>query len=532
LLQEDLTIVIKKAKFAAGAAVATSLKGQRDGAGKKEAKKPEPKKAAPEPKKAAKKDESSDDESSSEDEKPTKKAAPAKKATPTPNKTEKKEVKEMKEKSAKKAKKPKTADSSDEEAMEDSGAKVKRQSPRLKPMPAPEAPKWGEKVDKKRKRTEDENHEAAEDAGNAPLTDFDISEDTQRKLKEAGITSLFPIQAATFKHVMGGKDLIARARTGTGKTLSFVLPVHERMAAMRREGIICAGAKKARAPVCLVLSPTRELTKQIGKVFETVAAGSFSVLTVYGGVPYDQQGTALRAGVDVVVGTPGRVMDFMDRGQLKMDKIRFFVLDEADEMLNIGFKLHVDKIFACVVGDMGEGAGADDERQTEVQTLLFSATVPPWVKEVTTKYFKKETTVNVDLVSGPNPLPPCPTPLHASLVPPLRALARSGDAQQVARESASVPVTHSRPAEERSPGHTPLLRRRGVCYLKCNTWVTSKCNVRGFPQVQHARLLQVQRAVAKPERCVLRGRAREQRACMAHARARSRSSPGRLLADW
>ena len=410
-LQEDITIVVKKAKFAAGAAVATSLNGQRNGTGKKEAKKPEPKKAAPEPKKAAKKDESSDDESSSEDEKPAKKAAPAKKATPTPNKTEKKEVKEMKEKSAKKAKKePKTADSSDEEAMEDSGAKVKRQSPRLKPMPAPEAPKWGEKVDKKRKRTEDENHEAAEDAGNAPLTDFDISEDTQRKLKDAGITSLFPIQAATFKHVMGGKDLIARARTGTGKTLSFVLPVHERMAAMRREGIICAGAKKARAPVCLVLSPTRELTKQIGKVFETVAAGSFSVLTVYGGVPYDQQGTALRAGVDVVVGTPGRVMDFMDRGQLKMDKIRFFVLDEADEMLNIGFKLHVDKIFACVVGDMGEGAGADDERQTEVQTLLFSATVPPWVKEVTTKYFKKETTVNVDLVSGPAPLPPAPRP--------------------------------------------------------------------------------------------------------------------------
>jgi ATP-dependent RNA helicase DDX21 len=160
------------------------------------------------------------------------------------------------------------------------------------------------------------------------------------------------------------------------------------------------------------LSPTRELTKQIGKVFETVAAGSLSVLTVYGGVPYDQQGTALRAGVDIVVGTPGRVMDFMDRGQLKMDKIRFFVLDEADEMLNIGFKQHVDKIFACVVGDMGEGAGADDQRQTEVQTLLFSATVPPWVKEVTTKYFKKETTVNVDLVSGPHPMP-LHLPAHA-----------------------------------------------------------------------------------------------------------------------
>eukprot|EP00277_Geminigera_cryophila_P025161 CAMPEP_0179480916 /NCGR_PEP_ID=MMETSP0799-20121207/58765_1 /TAXON_ID=46947 /ORGANISM="Geminigera cryophila, Strain CCMP2564" /LENGTH=482 /DNA_ID=CAMNT_0021293243 /DNA_START=292 /DNA_END=1738 /DNA_ORIENTATION=- len=199
---------------------------------------------------------------------------------------------------------------------------------------------------------------------------------------------------------MAGKDVIARARTGTGKTLSFVLPVHERMVALRKEGLIDSASKRGRPPVCLILSPTRELTKQIGKVFETVAAGSLTVLTVYGGVPYDQQGNGLRAGVDVVVGTPGRVTDFMEKGQLKMDKIRFFVLDEADEMLNIGFKEHVDKIFAQVVGDMGEGAGINEERQAEVQTMLFSATVPAWIKEVTTKYFKKETTVNVDLVAS------------------------------------------------------------------------------------------------------------------------------------
>jgi ATP-dependent RNA helicase DDX21 len=343
---EDLSIVIKKAKSAAGAAVATS----RD------------------------------------------------KASDNKDKKNKKDKKDKKDAQKKKARDDSSSDEGDEAGG--SGAKQQRQSPRLKPMAAPEAPKWGEKTDKKRKRAEDENHEASEASGNVPLTDFDIGKETQAKLKEAGITSLFPIQAATFKHVMAGKDLIARARTGTGKTLSFVLPVHERLVAMRKEGLIDPANKRGRAPVCLVLSPTRELTKQIGTVFETVAAGSLSVLTVYGGVPYDKQGEGLRAGVDVVVGTPGRVTDFMERGQLKMDKIRFFVLDEADEMLNIGFKEHVDKIFAQVVGDMGEGAGVDDERQAEVQTLLFSATVPAWIKEVTTKYFKKETTVHVDLVSG------------------------------------------------------------------------------------------------------------------------------------
>ena len=207
-LQEDINIVIKKAKLAAGEALATSH-------GKKDTKK----------------------------------------------KTDSKKKKKVE------------ADSSDAEAevMEEDSTSQKQQrhSPRLKPTTPLETPKWGEKVDKKRKRAEEERHEAGEDAGNQPLSDFDISKETQAKLAEAGITSLFPIQAATFRHVMAGKDLIARARTGTGKTLSFVLPVHERLLALRTEGLVESAAKRGRAPVCLILSPTRELTKQIGKVFET-----------------------------------------------------------------------------------------------------------------------------------------------------------------------------------------------------------------------------------------------------------------------
>ena len=239
-LQEDINIVIKKAKLAAGEALATSH-------GKKDTKK----------------------------------------------KTDSKKKKKVE------------ADSSDAKAEvmeEDSTIQKQRHSPRLKPTTPLETPKWGEKVDKKRKRAEEERHEAGEDAGNQPLSDFDISKETQAKLAEAGITSLFPIQAATFRHVMAGKDLIARARTGTGKTLSFVLlstnaccglpvrfslvnltklnritgktlsfvlPVHERLLALRTQGLVESAAKRGRAPVCLILSPTRELTKQIGKVFET-----------------------------------------------------------------------------------------------------------------------------------------------------------------------------------------------------------------------------------------------------------------------
>jgi ATP-dependent RNA helicase DDX21 len=272
--QEEINIVIKKAKTAAGAAMATSFGKGND---KKKRDKENGKK--------------------------------------TPDRRESDKGKKGEDHCNRAAEA-----SGDEEMQHADAAKKPRQSPRLKPMSPPattsSTPKWGEKVDKKRKR--DEDIEASEDSGNSPLSDFDISGETKAKLKEAGITSLFPIQSATFKHVTAGKDLIARARTGSGKTLSFVLPIHERIVAMRSEGKIATAVRKGRAPVCLILSPTRELTKQIGKVFEMVAAGSMTVLTVYGGVPYEQQRNELRAGVDVVVGTPGRVMDLIEHDQLKV----------------------------------------------------------------------------------------------------------------------------------------------------------------------------------------------------------------------
>jgi len=199
--------------------------------------------------------------------------------------------------------------------------------------------------------------------GAAPFTNFRISPNTIRLLTERGFKCLFAIQAQTYDHIYDGKDLIGRARTGSGKTLSFALPVVEKLAPSSAQPPSAWG----RAPKVLCLAPTRELARQIGKEFELVAPGRLKAVCIYGGAPYLPQENALRRGVDIVIGTPGRVIDMLDRGCLKLSEVRHVILDEADEMLNIGFADAIDKILAA--------APNPEERQT----LLFSATVPPWV---------------------------------------------------------------------------------------------------------------------------------------------------------
>lgn len=254
---------------------------------------------------------------------------------------------------------------------------------------------------KKRKREEvameEEPKKVVAGTENRPLSEFEIREETKAKLITSGIKELFPIQAATFEHVMDGKDLIARARTGTGKTLSFVLPMIEKMLDLKESGEGPDFSKRGRAPTAIILSPTRELAKQISKVVESLCDKNFSCLCVYGGTPYAEQEMPLMRGVDVVVGTPGRCIDFLDRGKLKLSSVRFFVLDEADEMLNIGFKDAVDRMFQAVTGKTDEQKTTDSDRP--LQTLLFSATVPEWVSSMTKTYFRKDY-VTVDLVGS------------------------------------------------------------------------------------------------------------------------------------
>ncbi|CAI9774995.1 unnamed protein product [Fraxinus pennsylvanica] len=209
------------------------------------------------------------------------------------------------------------------------------------------------------------------------LSNFRISEPLREALKAKGIESLFPIQAMTFDTILDGADLIGRARTGQGKTLAFVLPILESLT----NGPTVASRKKGygRSPSVLVLLPTRELATQVFSDFE-VYGGALGLTSccLYGGSPYKPQQILLKRGVDIVVGTPGRIKDHIERGNIDLSSLKFRALDEADEMLRMGFVEDVELILGKV------------EDANKVQTLLFSATLPDWVKHISSKFLKKD----------------------------------------------------------------------------------------------------------------------------------------------
>ncbi|KAL0341098.1 UNVERIFIED_CONTAM: DEAD-box ATP-dependent RNA helicase 7 [Sesamum radiatum] len=218
---------------------------------------------------------------------------------------------------------------------------------------------------KKKMKFEEEEEEEKEENPNA-LSNFRISVPLREALKSKGIESLFPIQAMTFDMILDGSDLVGRARTGQGKTLAFVLPILESLTngpakASRKTGY-------GRAPSVLVLLPTRELATQVFADFEVYGGAlGLNSCCLYGGSPYQPQQIQLKRGVDIVVGTPGRI---------KITKFR--VLDEADEMLRMGFVEDVELILGKV------------EDASKVQTLLFSATLPDWVKHISGKFLKPD----------------------------------------------------------------------------------------------------------------------------------------------
>lgn len=218
------------------------------------------------------------------------------------------------------------------------------------------------------------------------VSNFRISQPLREKLKSNKIESLFPIQAMTFDTILDGSDLVGRARTGQGKTLAFVLPILESL----MNGPTKDSRKKGhgRAPSVLVLLPTRELAKQVHSDFEIYGRSlGLTACSLYGGAPYGAQEVQLRRGVDIVIGTPGRIKDHLERGNIDFSSLKFRVLDEADEMLRMGFVEDVELILGKV------------EDVTKVQTLLFSATLPVWVKQIS-KRFLKENKQMVDLVGN------------------------------------------------------------------------------------------------------------------------------------
>ncbi len=209
---------------------------------------------------------------------------------------------------------------------------------------------------------------------NKPESGFDgfgFSEALLKTLAAKGYSEPSPIQKAAFPELMLGRDLVGQAQTGTGKTAAFALPLLERLA---------SGQK---TPQALVLAPTRELAMQVADSFKAYSAGHphLKVLAVYGGTDFRSQINALRRGVDVVVGTPGRVMDHMRQGTLDTTGLRSLVLDEADEMLRMGFIDDVEWIL--------------EQLPQERQVVLFSATMPPEIRRLSKRYLKDPAEVTI-----------------------------------------------------------------------------------------------------------------------------------------
>lgn len=220
---------------------------------------------------------------------------------------------------------------------------------------------------------------------NKPVDGFGLHPELVHHLKKQGIQHLFPVQSETVSHILSGQDVIVRSRTGSGKTLAFVIPIIQKVLEAREGN----GTKIGALPRGLVVVPTRELAMQVTREFERVGGNGTHVVTVYGGASVMGQKDQLRRGADVVVGTPGRLMDLLDSGALDLSQVKVATLDEADEMLNIGFLDDVKDIFAFLPGP--------EERQS----LLFSATMAPRIQQLSATLFRDPKFV--DLVGSSKP---------------------------------------------------------------------------------------------------------------------------------
>jgi ATP-dependent RNA helicase DeaD len=212
---------------------------------------------------------------------------------------------------------------------------------------------------------------ADESPSTPSFRDLALSEPVLRALTDVGYESPSPIQAATIPVLLSGADMLGQAQTGTGKTAAFALPALTRIDLSKHE------------PQVLVLVPTRELALQVSEAFLRYAAhmSGFHVLPIYGGQSYQPQLNALRRGVHVVVGTPGRVIDHMNRGTLKLTGLTLLVLDEGDEMLRMGFVDAVESIL--------------EQTPPQRQVALFSATMPAPIRRIASKHLRSPVEITI-----------------------------------------------------------------------------------------------------------------------------------------
>jgi superfamily II DNA/RNA helicase len=218
--------------------------------------------------------------------------------------------------------------------------------------------------------------------GAIPFGDFGISEAICSGLAAAGIVTTFPIQTLALPLALRGQDIIGQARTGTGKTLAFGIPLLQ----------LSEDGPTGTRPRALVVVPTRELAIQVGDDLRTAAVNlPTRVVTVYGGRAYEPQIDALAKGVDIVVGTPGRLLDLAQRRHLDLSEVQALVLDEADKMLDLGFLPDVERIIRLTP------AGR--------QTMLFSATMPAEVVTLARRHMRRPTHVRAEGHDEPAPAP-------------------------------------------------------------------------------------------------------------------------------
>ncbi|MDR3425383.1 MAG: DEAD/DEAH box helicase [Alphaproteobacteria bacterium] len=205
------------------------------------------------------------------------------------------------------------------------------------------------------------------------FADLGLSDDILRAIQDIGYTTPTPIQEQAIPHVLMMRDLLGCAQTGTGKTAGFVLPMLE---------MLGKGRARARMPRSLILEPTRELAAQVAENFENYGKyHKLSMARLTGGESMDEQIRALDRGVDVLIATPGRMMDLFDRGRIMLADIKIFVIDEADRMLDMGFIPDVERIAGML--------------PPLKQTLFFSATMPPEIRKLADRFLSNPKTVTV-----------------------------------------------------------------------------------------------------------------------------------------
>src|ERR1041384_4370475 len=198
-------------------------------------------------------------------------------------------------------------------------------------------------------------------AAELTFADLQIHPSVLQAVTDVGYESPSAIQAATIPAMMAGSDVVGLAQTGTGKTAAFAIPILSKI------------DTSSRITQALVLAPTRELALQVAEAFSRYGAHlSVNVLPIYGGSPYGPQMSGLKRSAQVVVGTPGRVIDHLEKGSLDLSHLDYLVLDEADEMLQMGFAEDVERILE----------GTPEYKQV----ALFSATMPPAIRKITSKY--------------------------------------------------------------------------------------------------------------------------------------------------